>query len=270
MAYKTIYNARGANAAFRLDVSLLEKIAILRNDANFMQKIGGDEGLQQIIKNNVRVPCKSCGNSGSKYLKDVDEYLDDVRYFVNNFSEIRDASRLINELKFGAQNTLEGGAFAVRIFKENPNGLFNAANIAEIDLRFSDDVLNRFDVKFNNGFGEFKSYQVDNVSNISVKQLKQYLSDPNLANINNLHYLFDKRKLLAQYGKGTFQNIDDAVLAVKNKFKGIFTNKTDEIFLSLNQSVKNDLGLTGLNARTKFNDLISNINSKLYNFIEVK
>ncbi len=269
MAYKTIYNARGANAAFRLDVSLLQKVAVLRKDATFMQRIGGEEGLEAIIRNNVRATCKTC-NGGAKYLKDMDEYLDDVAYFVNNFYEIRDATRLISELKNGAQNTLEGGAFVVRVFKENPNGLFNVGNVAEIDLRFSEDVLNRFDVKFTNGFGEFKSYQINSVSNVSVNQLKQYLSSPNLNSLNDLNYIFDKRKLLKQYNVGTFNSIDEALVGVREKFKIIFTNKADEIFTSLNQNIKNELGLTGLNARSTYNDLISNTDSKLYNFIEIK
>ncbi|POR16163.1 hypothetical protein BWK58_15305, partial [Flavobacterium columnare] len=117
---------------------------------------------------------------------------------------------------------------------------------------------------------------------ISVKQLKQYLSDPSLANINNLHYLFDKRKLLAQYGKDTFQNVDEALLAVKNKFKGIFTNKTDEIFEVIwgNPNLRNDLfpGLPSSPSpqqklqymNNQFNTLINNVDSKLYKFINVK
>ncbi|WP_421498027.1 hypothetical protein [Flavobacterium columnare] len=229
MAYKTIYNARGANAAFRLDVGLLQKVAVLRKDATFMQKIGGDEGLEAIIRNNVRATCKTC-NGGAKYLKDMDEYLDDVAYFVNNFYEIRDATRLISELKNGAQNTLEGGAFVVRVFKENPNGLFNVGNVAEIDLRFSEDVLNRFDVKFINGFGEFKSYQINSISNVSANQLKQYLSSPNLNSLNDLNYIFDKRKLLKQYNVGTFDTVDEALIAVKDKMRIVFENNAKSFF----------------------------------------
>ncbi|CAM3289775.1 hypothetical protein [Empedobacter stercoris] len=269
-AWKTVLNARGANSVLKKDVALINKVADLKKNNSFMQNIGGNDGLEKIIKNNVQAPCKSCGNSGSKYLKNMDEYLDDVEHFVTNFNNVSDAQRLITELKNGAQYTVEGGAFALRMFKENAGGLFTKGQVSAIDLRFSEDVLNRFDVKFANGFAEFKSYQIESISNVSINQLKQYLGAVDLSKIENLHYYFDKQKLLKEYGTGSFNNINEATNAVKEKFKTIFTNKSDEIFSSLNQNIKNELGLTGLNARSSFNDLISNTNSKLYNFIEIK
>lgn len=121
-----------------------------------------------------------------------------------------------------------------------------------------------------NGFAEFKSYKIESISGVSVDQLKQYLAAPDLTKLTDLNYFFDKRKLLQDFGLGSFNSINEATDAVKGKFKTIFTNKSDEIFSSLNQNIKNELGLTGLNARSTFNDLISNTDSKLYNFIEIK
>ncbi|EZH75901.1 hypothetical protein ATO12_03665 [Aquimarina atlantica] len=91
-------------------------------------------------------------------------------------------------------------------------------------------MLNRFDVKFTNGFGEFKSYQINSVGNISVKQLKQYLSDPLLTDLNDLYYMFDKRKLLSEFETGTSSNIDEAISAVKNQMRKVFENNAKEIF----------------------------------------
>jgi hypothetical protein len=282
-AWKTLLNARGANSVLKKDIALINKVADLKKNSSFMQNIGGNEGLEKIIKNNVQAPCKSCGNSGSKYLKNMDEYLDDVEHFVTNFNNVSDAQRLITELKNGAQNTVEGGAFAVRMFKENAGGLFTKGQVSAIDLRFSEDVLNRFDVKFANGFGEFKSYQIESISNVSVNQLKQYLGAPDLTKLSDLSYFFDKRKLLQEFGTGTSSTIIDATGAVKDKFKTIFSGaKKQEIFDAIwsNPNLRNDLfpelppspspqqKLQYMN--NQFNTLINNVDSKLYKFINVK
>lgn len=273
-AWKNIRNARGANSAFKTDVALLNKVADLKQNTTFMQRISGDEGLEKIIQNNVRAPCKTC-TGGSKYLKDMDEYLDDVAHFVDNFYDVNDAQRLITELKNGAQNTLEGGAYVVRVFKENPNGLFNLDNAAEIDLRFSEDVLNRFDVKFSNGFGEFKSYQINSVGNVSVNQLKEYLSDPLLNSLDDLNYMFDKRKLLSEYGTGTFSNIDEATDAVKQRMKTVFENNAEELFKANEDLFKQFDGIDGDDIENweDFYDLISDsnlpLNHPIFNFVTI-
>ncbi|WP_123867212.1 hypothetical protein [Flavobacterium oreochromis] len=102
------------------------------------------------------------------------------------------------------------------------------------------------------------------------------MSDPSLTNINNLHYLFDKRKLLAQYGKGTFQNVDEALLAVKEKMKNVFKNNAKDIFLS-NQTLFKQYDKIGGGKIEDWEDFVEllnhssfSANHQMFNFIKVK
>ncbi|UUV20436.1 hypothetical protein [Paenimyroides aestuarii] len=97
-----------------------------------------------------------------------------------------------------------------------------------------------------------------------------------MTKLSDLKYLFDKRKLLQEFGPGSFNNINEATDAVKVKFKTIFSgSKKEEIFDAIwsNQKLKNDLfdvNITKADAKLDFDDLINDTKSILYNFIKVE
>ncbi|MFK7033376.1 hypothetical protein [Flavobacterium oreochromis] len=229
MAYKTNYNARGANAAFRLDVSLLEKIAVLRNDANFIQKIGGEAELEKIIQANVRARCKSCGNAGADYLKHIDEYLDDVHHFATNYHGVDGFRDVLTDIKrinsTGSPNlNVEGSAFMLRVLNEKQSTFLGKITKFEGSI---DDAVNgcKYDITFNNGikvtFGEFKSYKAESLSNFlksggdTYQQFTTYIGKVN--SIDELHYYFDINKI-------------SDISVIKNRFKNILKANAQSIF----------------------------------------
>src|SRR5690606_35839856 len=84
-SWNLIKKARGNNCIFKTDVDLLKKTRELKSNSVFMQRIGGDQGLENLIKANVRARCKTCGNAGAAFLKNIDEYLEDVEHLVMNY-----------------------------------------------------------------------------------------------------------------------------------------------------------------------------------------
>ena len=126
--WKLIRNARGSQSSFKTDIDLLKKVSELKQSETFMQRIGGEQGLQDIIKANVRARCKSCGNSGASYLKNIDEYLDDVKNLVDNYHDVDGFVDVLTDIKRinsnGSPNlNVEGAAFMLRVISEN-NGIF--------------------------------------------------------------------------------------------------------------------------------------------------
>jgi hypothetical protein len=206
-SYELLFHARGANSTMKTDMALLNKVSQLQNDAVFLQKIGGQKGLENIITANVRARCKSCGTSGAAYLKHMDEYLDDVHHFVTNYHAVPGFSNVLTDIKKinqsgSASTSVEGTAFMLRVLKKEQS-LF-AGNITRFEGSI-DDALNgcKYDIVFasgsRNNFGEFKSY-ADNSMGFFLKnggdtyqQFTTYLST--VRDIRSLHYYFDLGKI---------------------------------------------------------------------------
>lgn len=275
-AYKIVYNARGAESVIKTDVATLEKIVTLQQNTTFMQKVGGNSGLEEIIKANVRVRCKSCGNSGANFLKHVDEYLDDVEHFVTNYKDIDGFDEVLSDLKKinenGSHNyNMEGASFMLRVLKADESTFLGKVTKFEGSI---DDLTNgcRYDLTFTNGnktiFGEFKSYGTNSLGNFlasnsaTLQQFETYLGKIN--SIDELRYLFDVEKIS---DLGT----------IKSRFKTVFENN-DTIFDSIyaNSSLRNSLlnnPTSEVQALQRFDDLVSELdnpnitNPLLYSFI---
>lgn len=260
MVYKNIYNARGANAAFRLDVSLLQKVAVLRKDATFMQRIGGEIELEKIINANVRARCKSCGNAGASYLKHIDEYLDDVQHFVNNYNDVEGFTNVLTDIKrinsSGSPNlNVEGTAFMLRLIKEKQTTFLGKITKFEGSI---DDLENgcKYDLFFTNGtkatFGEFKSYSSTSLGNLlktdgaTYQQFMTYIGK--IKSIDELHYYFD-------IGKITDINV------IKNRFKNVFESNKVDIFNKMKPEFRTNLSIRNINDfdDAKISEIINNI-----------
>ncbi len=167
----------------------------------------------------------------------------------------------------------EGTQHVLEAFKNNP-GKYSPDNIEDLDMKFEElaDGIElcdncRYDVKFKEALRdqfpileEFKSYNKDTWSGIAtsdkfLNQFKAYLGSGEIQKIEDLAYVINTRKSMAG--------------DVRNAFKGLFEGPhKDDIFLSMNSTLKQNLGLLGPNSKSKFDLLISDLNSQLYTFIK--
>jgi len=236
VAYEIVYNARGANALMKTDPDLLREISVSLNDALFMERIGGQEGLEAIIQRNVKAPCSTCGNTGAAYLKNIDLYIKDVRHFVNNYADVPGAIRVINDLKTGGVNTVEGTAFMLRVLENNPNRYLGKITKFEGSI---DDLQNgcRYDILLDDGnkliFGEFKSYSsMGNFLNPGSDTYQQFTTYwGSINSIDQLHYYFDINKI-------------EDINIIKNRIKTIFQNNSDEMFNLMKPELKESLDIS--------------------------
>ena len=125
----------------------------------------------------------------------------------------------------------------------------------------------RYDVKFNTNrneglplFEEFKSYNSETWSKIAndkgfIQQFKSYLNTEGIEKIEDLAYVINSNKA----------NINE----VKQAFKEVFKRNSDDILEIMNPKLKESLNLTNKKKNTViFENLVNNIDSKLYKFIK--
>jgi hypothetical protein len=170
-----------------------------------------------------------------------------------------------NQFSSGNINFRDGLNHMASYMKKHPDEF---RNINGFEFRYNDDILRRADARVGeHTLYEFKNWSPDNVNvwgnffsgkGNSYEQFLEYLRDPELGSLNNLHYVFNGQKA--------------DIMQVKNAFKELFTNKMDEIFEVIwnNQGLKNSLfgGRNNNAAKSYFNELIQGSdNNRLYNFI---
>ena len=122
----------------------------------------------------------------------------------------------------------------------------------------------RYDVKFREGqkplYEEFKSYNSETWSKIAndkgfIQQFKSYLNTEGIEKIEDLAYVINSNKA----------NINE----VKQAFKEVFKRNSDDILEIMNPKLKESLNLTNKKKNTViFENLVNNIDSKLYKFIK--
>jgi len=130
------------------------------------------------------------------------------------------------------------------------------------DLTFEGDGLPcagcRYDVELEVAkagdlrFVEFKSYALNSIPNIPLPQFKNYLASVN--SISEFKYVFNKLDT---------PNVAD----VKSKFKQVFNKDPEGVFASMKPELRESLGVEDLG---QFKELINDLDSELYSFIEVK
>jgi hypothetical protein len=271
-AWGIVKKARGSNSVFKTDAALLQKVTDLGQNATFMQRIGGGAGLEEIIKANVRARCKSCGDAGAAFLKHIDEYLDDVKHFVDNYHGIDGFESVLQDLKRlnsteSPNYNMEGAAFMLRVMKAQEGNFLGKVSKFEGSI---DDLTNgcRYDLTFTNGgktvFGEFKSYGETSLSSFlsanssTLQQFRTYLGT--ISSLDELRYFFDIEKI-ADIG------------TIKNRFKTVFENNAEDWFKSVDEGGLGELKIKQLfgndiDSIDDFVDIVGNINSPIYNFIK--
>ncbi|MCV6629047.1 MAG: hypothetical protein OIF50_04220, partial [Flavobacteriaceae bacterium] len=96
-AWKLIDKAIGNKTItkFAYDAKTLTKVAQMSDaKSNFRKALGVDweKELQAILKNNSDLKCNACGNKGRSYRSSMDEFLEEIDYFVANF-DIRHSNK---------------------------------------------------------------------------------------------------------------------------------------------------------------------------------
>ncbi|WP_121966550.1 hypothetical protein [Myroides sp. N17-2] len=255
---------------------MLNKVAEFLHPSNkkALDAIGGESGLEEIIKANVRAGCSTCGKASTSFLKNMDEYLDDVLYFGNTFAGKEGFDKVIKELKvINKKNkdpnyAVEGATFMLRKIRETPE--ITANSVRRFDGIFEGEIdkicLNcRFDIELISGKKfEYKSYGPTSISSISSSDifLRQHLSYlEETTSLDNILYEFDKLK---------FSDRDKVV----EQFRKMYEKNAEQIFKpksqgGLGESKIKELFGNKINSIDDFLDEIENINSPIYKFIKV-
>ncbi len=261
-AWTNIYNARGAGSAWKKDPSLLDKVAELRGNGDFMQNIGGPDELEKLLKANVRAGCKTCGDASQTFLKDIDDYLDDVEHFVTNYNHLEGNGfeEVLAELKkinsTGSPNyAMEGAAFMIDKIKRTPE--ITPSSVKRFDGRFEVDPDNvgactncRFDIELKSGIKyEYKSYseasirKIASINDVDKPFLKQHISYlEDAISIDNIKYEFDLNKLPGNYTvNGVSLSAEDFI---KSQFKKMYNTNAEDILDVMNLSIKAELNIS--------------------------
>jgi hypothetical protein len=248
-AWELLARHSGPGSERLWDRDLIDKVIELRRDfPDFIETIGGDNALIEIIFANKLAGCTSCQTAGAAHLKNIHEYLDDVKYFVDNHMGVPpsdNAEQILNLARNGKRYQIDAIAQTVRYVKD---GII--PNVSSFEPRLADhitdaqvlteaqDVLkpigNVGDVVLSTNplrLMELKSWGLGTIdgilSNVDfIAQTKGYfLTD--ISNIaDDLVHSFDKRKLLAAYG-GPFATEADALKHIKGKYRELFTEYID-------------------------------------------
>lgn len=196
-------------------------------------------------------------------LKSLDDVLNDFDNLVTNFHSVSEVERYVDELMQSASK-FKGGAYGLEVLSDLPPSL-NGKTLTGFEASI-DDLADgvegcRFDMRFADGsemiFVETKNYaQATSFTPSFYNQFKSYMSQA--SSIEEIRYFFRSNAGVTRAERIT-------------KFKTMINSGTrgDEIFNSMSNTLKQELGLTGLNGRANFTTLINNETSIFYNFIEV-
>lgn len=257
-----------------------------------IDRLGGYDGLVEVIKKNNRAPCNTCDPPSVSYLNKMDQYLKDIIYFISNFSGKEGADKVLGKqgIRNNSRHQIEATAFILRVLNEKKMRSDQVSSFEEIvesmndagetNTAFADIVTTIIDL----GYGyrnprtliECKSWAADGIAfqkfvkgdGNAYKQFKTYLGD--IGNMDWLEYWFDGRKANSSQVKEKFQE-----LMYKN---GALTPQGVEIFnviwgnTSLRRNlfpVNNTEPLKGA-AVNEFKQIILTFDNKFYNIIHLK
>jgi hypothetical protein len=276
-AKKLIIETFGRATKFADDPKTIEKVAEFLTDTNkdALKSIGGKEGLQDIIRANVRAGCITCGTASTNFLKNMDEYLDDVLDFANNYSKVNGYKDVIKELKkvnnTGSPNyAMEGASFMIDKIRRTPE--ITPSTVKKFDGRFEGEIEHicencRLDIELTNGTtSEYKSYSETSINRIStsepfLKQHLNYLSET--SDISKLRYEFDASKFSDRQ-------------KIVEQFKKMYQKNPKEIFNSNPELFRKYNSVDGVKIedwedfKTFINDERLNMNHPIFNFIKTE
>ncbi len=253
-----------AHPIMRKDLSILTKFSELLEPSILNKLENGIEDLQKIADKLLH-PC--CGGS-HPFMKSLTLHLDDVKFFINNFSEKPGYEQVIKALQHPLFTVQDGTSFFLTKLRTlDPSQVTRFEGRIVEGLADADDldaicVLCKFDIELSGGKKlELKSYSSGTINNIATNtsfrnQLRAYLFDAN--SLSDLEYIFNGVK------------INDVNL-IKGKFREIFEIEATNYFNVFGQNkFENLFGVD--NVDDFITDVIPNLNgsSSIYNFIKIQ
>lgn len=235
------------------DAKVIQKLTDVLAD-NSIRKTFGDD-LNDIMKKFITAH-KNKNWSRNKF--SLETHLEKLKNIANKYEGVEGFNKSLRDALNNPAPAVQDGLWHMITDLEKRN--ISKDKIKAFDLEFDGEnqpcIKCKFDVELitqNSNelkYLEYKSY-ID-ASKISQPQFLNYIA--NINDIKQLQYVFSKNKLTLQ--------------EAKNGMKKFFDKNKEEVFKVMNSELKESLGLTGLNAQIKFNNLIEDTNSTLYNFIK--
>jgi hypothetical protein len=244
-SWKIASDAFTSGSKFITDIPTLDRISKLAAEGSaFRTKLGSNwsEALDDILKTASDLKCSSCGNAGRIGRSSMEQYLDDVDYFISNFT-VSSGSKgevFYNWMR-GATNPTSGQLdelhqtirdFAKRGIKESDvEGLGKQFPIGtnKYDLRRVGDKYTEYKNK------DFINYPLTAGSDDVDQFINGYLK--NIKSIDDLEWKVGFDKLKSSWGTE-----GNALTEMKKQWKSVFESKSDEIF-NANPNLFNKLKL---------------------------
>jgi hypothetical protein len=136
---------------------------------------------------------------------------------------------------------------------------FDKGSIKKFDYEFDGDGVEckrcRFDVELTSGkprLIEYKSWSLENIPNLSKKQLIEYFRD--IGDISEVKYIFNKLKT-------------PDLSKIRIQMKVVLVKNSDDLFDAMSTDLRKNLRIDDI---YDLEDLIQNTNSDLYKFIDIK
>ena len=248
----------------RLDETALTKMLEIANNPDLIEKFPDGIADLRKIGDVVIHPC--CGGT-HQWLEDITEHIDDIKYFLENFViENNGYEKIISALKNVSPNMQDGISHVLTKLKSiDPPSTVIELEGKVIDADNLPGICQNclFDIKVLDGTSfkklELKSYKKSTIENISNStqfrhQFKTYLVSIN-ESVSEIVYIFNGNK----------PNIDIQLL--KDNFKLLYEAGDYKIFDDLYGSQLFEI--FEINSVDDFIDLVEDLDSPLYQFIEI-
>lgn len=216
------WEAVSTHKKIRKHLPSLKKVSDLLLDNDFLTKIGGQTGLDEVLA----VVINPLNKGANDIMVTLTEHLENVRIIVKKYSGTNTdgIDKLIGDIKNPNLTTKQKDGLSHML-----NDAKNYDKIKKFDYEFEGDGILctkcRFDLELDDPLIkliEHKSWKLEFIDKISTKQLTEYFN--NVEKLSEMRYVFNKLKT-------------PDVAAVREKFKEIFINrgKMEEIFTSLGE-----------------------------------
>jgi len=275
---KSIGNTtNGGFTKFAIDIPTLESIAAMAKEgSSFRNKLGSgwEDVLERIIKTAKQSPCSTCGADGLVGRTQMGQYLDDVNYFVSNFT-VGSGSKgeaFFNWMR-GVTNPTANQLdelhqtirdFAKRGIQESEvEGLGRQFPIGSkrYDLRRVGEKYTEYKNK------DFVTYPITASSDDVDQFINGYLK--NIKSMDDFEWKAGFDKLKSMWGSEA-----NALTQMKKQWHSVFKSKADEIF-NANPKLFNKIKLkdgTLVTNSELFSEFLEEATeaNKLFNFIKVE
>ena len=286
-SWRRAFDIFPTNSKFITDIPTLDRISKLASEGSaFRTKLGSNwsDALDDILRTANDLKCSSCGNEGRIGRSSIDQFLDDVDYFVSNFNVSSGGKGEVfyNWMRGTTKNGSVPTSNQLDELHQTIRDLSNRG-VKEADVRGLGEAfdlgkpgaaLKEYDLRLvNNVYTEYKN--VNYASNALVNQsqtIDQFINGY-LRNIES----FDKFQWKAGFNKlkSAWGSEANALTQMKSQWKTVFENKSDDIFEVImdNQNLKSSLFpnlVDETQIRAVFDKMIRDTDDRLFKFIVVE